>query len=363
MGKKDKKKQGLGKAKTEAKQARKANKARNASLAAAGEDDVEAILAAILSKEKLDAAVTVVADSEPPSPRSAFTMLATPGDDALVLFGGEHYSGDRADYFATTHAFAVDKALWTRYDSATRPPPRSGHAAVMHRGFMYVFGGEFSNKSLTQYRHYRDLWRLDLEDFSWEKIDARGGPSARSGHRMCVVKGKLLVFGGYFDSGFGENKYYNDLHYIDLTADEFAWTKVETQSFDLVPSPRSGFQWTVFGEEVWLYGGYCREVADKAKAMSHKSQKKGGASAAAEMTVARGVVHSDLFKLDGDSLKWRKVKRQGYGPSRRSGFSVAVHGRSFVVFGGVEDETETEEDLSSVFYNDIFGFNVDRKRW
>jgi N-acetylneuraminic acid mutarotase len=364
MGKgKDKKKKGLGKAKTEAREAKKADKARRKTLAQSGEDDVEAILAAILAKEELDAAVTPAPNSDPPSPRTHFSMVAsTVSDSDLILFGGEHYTGERAEFFSTTYAYTVDKQTWTRYDSSTRPPPRSGHAVCTFKNFMYLFGGEFSNASLSQYRHYRDLWRLDMTDMSWEKLDVRGGPSARSGHRMCVVKGKLVVFGGYMDPGIGDVKYYNCMSYIDLTQDEFKWTKVETSVVDVVPSPRSAFQWSVFGDEAWLYGGYSRVPATKAKNMSHKSQKKGGASAAEEAMAARGVVHNDMFKLNGDTLKWTKVKRNGYGPSGRTGFSLVVHKRSFVVFGGVEDD-ETEEDLSSVFFNDLFGFNVDRKRW
>lgn len=363
MGKKDKKKKGLGKAKTEAREAKKADKARRKAAAAAGDDDVEAVLAAILAKEEMDAAVTPVPEAEPPSPRTAFTMVASSVSDSdLVLFGGEHFTGERGSFFNETFVYNVEKKTWTRYDSSTRPPPRSGHAACMYKNFMFVFGGEFGNPSLRSYRHYRDLWRLDLTDMSWERMDLRGGPSSRSGHRLCVVKNKLVVFGGYVDPGYGDNHYLNDMSYIDLSQDEYVWTRVMTSAVDIVPSPRSGFQWAVFGDEAWLYGGYCRESASKAGASSHKSQKKGGVGAAEEAMVARGVVHSDMFKLNGDTLKWSKVKRNGYGPSNRSGFALVLHKRAFVVFGGVEDD-ETEEDLSGVFYNDLFGFNVDRKRW
>jgi hypothetical protein len=41
---------------------------------------------------------------------------------------------------------------------------------------------------------------------------------------------------------------------------------------------------------------------------------------------------------------------------------MVAHKRALVTFGGVEDD-ETEEDLESVFYNDMFGFSFDRKKW
>lgn len=296
-----------------------------------------------------------------PSPRAAFTLVANPNNDAeLILFGGERYTGDRAAFFSDLYVYNVEKRSWSRYDSPNRPPPRSSHAAAVHKNFMYVFGGEFSNPSLSQYRHYRDLWRLDVTDMSWERIEVRGGPSARSGHRMCVVSGKLVVFGGFYDNGM-ENKYLNDVCYMDLTKDELEWTKVSTSAVDIVPSPRSGFQWVVSGNEAWLYGGYCKENVNKGKAVSHKDKKKGG-NAMEEAMVSRGVVLSDSYKLCGDTMKWQKVKRGGYGPTRRAGFGMVLHKQNAVVFGGVEDD-ETEEELDSTFYNDLFAFNLDRKKW
>lgn len=360
MGKKDKKKKGLGKAKTEAKAAKKANKVSKKARAADGED-VEAILAEILAKEAEAVAVAEQQDVPAPSPRAAFTTVAnTVNEDELILFGGEHYTGDRAAFFNDLYVYNVEKKIWGRYDSPNRPPPRSSHAAVAHRNMMYVFGGEFSNPSLSQYRHYRDLWRLDLTDMSWDRIDIRGGPTARSGHRMCVVDNKLVVFGGFFDTGF-ENKYLNDMYYVDLSLDELKWAKVETSAVDVVPSPRSGFQWVVSGSDVYLYGGYCREMAQKAKNVSHKGKKKGG-SAVEESMVSQGVILSDSYKLSGETLKWQKVKRTGYGPSRRAGFGMVLHKQNAVLFGGVEDD-ETEEEMNSIFYNDMFALNLDRKKW
>lgn len=225
---------------------------------------------------------------------------------------------------------------------------------------MYIFGGEFSNPSLSQYRHYRDLWRLDLTDMSWERIDIRGGPTARSGCRMCIVENKLVVFGGFFDTGF-ENKYLNDMYYVDLSLDELKWTKVEVSAVDIVPSPRSGFQWVVSGSEAVLYGGYCKEAAQKARNVSHKGKKKGG-DAIEESMVSRGVILQDCYKLSGETLKWQKMKRTGYGPSQRAGFSMVLHKRNAVLFGGVEDD-ETEEEMQSIFFNDMFALNLDRKKW
>lgn len=84
---------------------------------------------------------------------------------------------------------------------APSPPPRSSHQAVMYKSFLFVFGGEFSSPSGERFRHYRDLWRLDSGTWQWEELSIRGGPTARSGHRMVGYKSRLVVFGGFYDTG------------------------------------------------------------------------------------------------------------------------------------------------------------------
>lgn len=67
---------------------------------------------------------------------------------------------------------------------------------------------------------------------------AGAGPSARSGHRMVLYKHKILVFGGFYDSGF-ETKYFGDLHAFDL--EQMAWLPAIVPTSALAPQPRSGF--------------------------------------------------------------------------------------------------------------------------
>ena len=57
----------------------------------------------------------------------------------------------------------------------------------------------------------------------WEQVQTKGGPSARSGHRMVSFRKSLVVFGGFHDN-LRECKYYNDVHVFNL--DTRTWTKV-----------------------------------------------------------------------------------------------------------------------------------------
>jgi hypothetical protein len=74
-------------------------------------------------------------------------------------------------------------------------------------------------------------------------------------------------------------------------------------------------------------------------------------------TRTKGVPPTDRIRMDTDlsKLKWERRKRAGYMPSLRSGCTMA-HWSSKgmgVLFGGVIDEEKDEENMDSIFYNDL----------
>jgi len=102
----------------------------------------------------------------------------------------------------------------------------------------------------------------------------------------------------------------------------------------------------VFENALFIYGGYSKE---KAKLYGE----------------AKGVIHTDMWTMNlaNTKLSWEKPKKGGIPPSQRSGMSTVLDKKRMIVFGGVFDE-ETEENLTnSVFYNDLFAFHMDAKRW
>ena len=44
-------------------------------------------------------------------------------------------------------------------------------------------GGEFSSLHQNTFHHYRDFWCFDISSHSWDRIETKIRPSARSGHR------------------------------------------------------------------------------------------------------------------------------------------------------------------------------------
>jgi hypothetical protein len=45
-------------------------------------------------------------------------------------------------------------------------------------------GGEFSSLYQNTFHHYRDFWCFDITTRSWDRIETKVRPSARSGHRF-----------------------------------------------------------------------------------------------------------------------------------------------------------------------------------
>lgn len=86
---------------------------------------------------------------------------------------------------------------------------------------MPYLGGEFSSLYQNSFHHYRDFWCFDISTHSWERIETKVRPTARSGHRyvilheshpaaqhgadeicrMAMWKHYIVLFGGFYDPG------------------------------------------------------------------------------------------------------------------------------------------------------------------
>ncbi|XP_057988561.1 uncharacterized protein LOC110634022 isoform X2 [Hevea brasiliensis] len=263
-------------------------------------------------------------------------------DTELILYGGEFYNGNKTFVYGDLYRYDVEKQEWKRISSPNSPPPRSAHQAVAWKNYLYIFGGEFTSPNQERFHHYKDLWVLDLKTNQWEQLNLKGCPSPRSGHRMVLYKHKIILFGGFYDT-LREVRYYNDLYIFDL--DQFKWQEIKPKLGAMWPSARSGFQFFVYQDEIFLYGGYSKEVA------SDKNSSE------------RGIVHSDMWSLDPRTWEWNKVKKSGMPPGPRAGFSMCVHKKRALLFGGVVDMEREGDVMMSLFLNELYGFQLDNYRW
>eukprot|EP00038_Savillea_parva_P000042 m.93799 g.93799 ORF g.93799 m.93799 type:complete len:528 (+) comp10017_c0_seq1:278-1861(+) len=313
-----------------------------------------------------------------PTPRLYGSLTPHPvKKDALILFGGEFNDGRATRVYADLMIFYPNKCEWRRLTVANPPPPRSAHQAVATTGgdaALFIFGGEFTSPNGSQFYHYNDFWKLPLNvplpEMAWEKVDAPGGPSPRSGHRMVLYKRKIVVIGGFQDNNRSSPRYFNDAWVFDL--DQYAWKKLSFPATMLKPDPRSGVQLAPCPDGVVVFGGYSmsRVKGDIFRGQQHADTwmleyrgepdgaadagADGGAGAAAGSSAKGGDPHQEWA--------WVKIKCAGVDPNLKSGAAMAVRaadGRAYS-FGGVED-TEEDDSMESTFFNHLFRVDMSKR--
>ncbi|KAL0055849.1 hypothetical protein WJX82_005035 [Trebouxia sp. C0006] len=305
---------GAGAEKTSRKTEKNEGKAvkRAAKAAKGGDDDIDALLAQFALEEKAKTSADIREDVVPPSARvhASFTAHPTSGD--IYLFGGEFFDGaaDKLYTFADLYKYQTTRNKWSRIIIPKGPALRTSHQTVLLKQYLYVFGGELTSLNQSSFKHYRDLWRLDLESFKWEQLSSKGGPIARSGHRMVVFKNKLILFGGFHDDGTGDAKYFNDVWEYDT--EEHTWTCRSSAAAGGGPAPRGGCQVALHGSVLFVFGG-------------HTAWREG------KQEVEK--VHDDVWALDLQTWQWEKVKKAGMAPTPRTSFALVTHKKRAIIFG------------------------------
>mmetsp|Transcript_18729 Transcript_18729/g.28449 ORF Transcript_18729/g.28449 Transcript_18729/m.28449 type:complete len:817 (+) Transcript_18729:106-2556(+) len=351
--------------------------------AAAGEDDdnLDALLEAY-QKQNVDLATPLIevlgaAENEgallnnsspfPYPPRGNFTLTVASSD--VYMYGGEYFNGIENIVFEELLCWSPDaksvdctdvkdsndshsRGLWKRITSPQpRPPARCSHTTVFYNNALYVFGGELA--SADNYHHYRDLWRFDLKTNMWKELKPRnkGGPSSRSGHRALVWRHYMIIYGGFYEALREAPRWFNDLHVYDFSTN--SWIECSYSKLATIPPERSAFNFGIaLGSDVaFMSGGYSKL----------KNPEPG--------TKAEGLVHTDCWALhlkgleSGKNPTWERISRKGEYPSQRSGTACTMWKNKMLVFGGVDDEESENHKVKSVFYDDLFAFDTERKRW
>lgn len=348
---KKKKADGGGKAKNKEKEKKKREK--NSNNKQEIEDDIDQILQDFHKNQVKMFQVNTEINCDPPSRRANATMIVNPlNQSELIMFGGEYFNGKTVQMYNDLYRYNIEKNEWRKFTCPNSPQPRSSHQmAATPGGLLFLWGGEFVSPNETSFFHYKDFWMLDLKTNEWEKLEVKGRPPPRSGHRIVIWKHFLVIFGGFFDTN-KETRYYNDLWLFDTQT--FTWINPETID---PPPPRSGFQFLQNGDHLIVYGGYC-------KATQKKNQK----------SVVVGTVYDDLWvlkmphNLDFSQIRWERRKKPKTAGGlqnnvHRSGCTMVLHKSRGIMFGGVSDFLEDEEKIESVCYDDILQLNLDSNKW
>lgn len=353
MAKKDKKSKEAKKARTAEKQKKNFAKAELKQKKIAkktGEEEEDQDIDAILeqyAKEQEELMAVKVDVCDRPSKRLNPTMVASPlqGKRELILFGGEATESSVSKFYNDLYVYSIENNIWRRVVSKNSPLPRSSHAMCAHpSGIVLMFGGEFSSPKQSTFYHYGDTWVLDAESKEWDKIDQKRGPSPRSGHRMCAWKNYIILHGGFRDLG-ALTTYLNDMWLFDITT--YKWTQCEFPPAHSIPDARSGHSLIPHPDGAVIYGGYCKTKL-----------KKG---------LQKGKVLTDgwlvKMKADPKGIRFERRRKQGFTPSPRVGCSMVFHKNRGIMFGGVYDFDESEENLDSQFFNSLQSYQTETNRW
>ncbi|KAI7097847.1 galactose oxidase, partial [Hortaea werneckii] len=332
--------------------------------------DLDAILAQYQKEQEQFLKVTET-QSEPPKVRGSATLAASPSNGSeIFLFGGEYFNGQLALFNNDLFVYKINSDSWRKVTSPNTPLPRSGHAMCQggNAGGLYLFGGEFSSPKQGTFYHYNDFWRLEPASREWTKLEGKGGPPARSGHRMTYFKNYIILFGGFQDTS-QQTRYLNDVWLYDTQ--RFSWHQPALPPAAGKPDPRSSFSFLPHESGAVLYGGYSRVKVSSAATKA----TKGGGKGASKVTM-KPVIHQDTWFLritppaaDAPpntlpTVRWERRKKPVNSPNPpRAGATMAYHKGRGISFGGVHDIEDSEEGIDSEFFNFLFAYNIDRNRF
>ena len=287
-----------------------------------------------------------------PVPRANATLTVSEDKHAhLYLFGGEYYDGIQNVVLDELLRWDVQKNEWKRILTPNpKPSPRCAHSCVFYKDSLYVFGGELA--SADNYHHYKDLWKFDTIQNKWQEIIVRNTgtiPTARSGHDVFVWKHYMIVFGGFYEA-LRDTRWFNDVCVLDLQT--HTWMDIPHSKLASRPEARSACNIGISGDVALIQGGY-----SKLKNPTTKSEAK---------------VHNDAWMLHLKPIlqnkppTWERLSvknRSAASPMARSGTASVTYKNRMLVFGGVVDEEQLHHKVESVFFNDLFAFDLERRKW
>ncbi|KAM3842225.1 RING finger protein B [Diretmus argenteus] len=253
------------------------------------------------------------------------------------------------------------------------PSPRYGHALAVAGNIAFLFGGATTMNQEEKTRVYlNDFYMLTV---AWETIPQTGDvPSARAGHTLCVVKGKLYLFGGVSNPKAGEclpGVYCFDI--VSLT-----WGRLATGGVALRTLRHSS---VAVGDNVYVYGGTQDGIPTdnlmvfNTVSLSWTPIKTSGTPPPAryDQTFALvadqvfmfggcgedGEYYKDIHVLNTETLVWQKWEVKGESPQTSRGQTLtAHHDKDIYLFGG--EDTSKEGNISS---NEIHKLSIAKMKW
>ncbi|XP_077686155.1 leucine-zipper-like transcriptional regulator 1 homolog isoform X2 [Eretmochelys imbricata] len=166
----------------------------------------------------------------------------------VYLYGGRCNSS-LSDFWR----YNIASNEWEKLDrSEDGPEELEEHSMVAYQGILYIFGG-MVDSAFTQVKI--PLWMYDIDSARWTEcrhtaVETESiAPANRKGHSAVVYNSSMYIYGGYFDiKGISQE-------FWALRFDTGEWSQVSPQSCDTGPGPRHGHSAVVYGTGMYLFGG------------------------------------------------------------------------------------------------------------
>ena len=274
-----------------------------------------------------------------PCPRTNHAACEIPGD-RLFVFGGYFTPQKRLN---DCHMLHVPSMTWSfppnqpppkQLDNSPSPvgapEPRAYATATHINNKVYVFGG--TGGVYYQRRAFNDVYALDLETWTWKKLETSGNiPEARLSHVACAIGHKLLIFGGRSPSS-----QFNNCYTFDTTTNEWhdleLWYGIPRWNMSAV------YVEAIPSDKFFIFGGSVGEFDEGAQRNL-------------------GTMTNEIFVLDKNSMKIHAVEPEeeegnGHLPDPRE-FGSMIFERNegrLIMFGG----------WNSNWVSDIWQLNVSK---
>ncbi|XP_077869872.1 uncharacterized protein LOC102810221 [Saccoglossus kowalevskii] len=299
-------------------------------------------------------------ESSPSNEDSDFTDSSV-GKVTIIVNKAAEKLGSTSSPTSQTH-------IWTNVfpENIKTPYTRSKHAACVHEGNVYLYGGRDVNTTL------KDLWKYDFIVNTWTLLRCPGDvPPALQEHTMVSYKDCIYIFGGEF--GFCSS---DETPLWIFNTTEKHWRKHTVECEVEIPSSRRGHTAVLYNSAMHVYGGYIDlkgstnelwtfDCESKSWHVSYDMEESPPPrhchSAVVHdrcMWVYGGLTNlttrGDLWKWNFDTRKWSRI-RYRQGPGELHGHSAVMVTNGMLIFGG--------EDGDRNMKNELWKFDFDCQTW
>ncbi|GLD51789.1 rab9 effector protein with kelch motifs [Lates japonicus] len=214
-----------------------------------------------------------------------------------------------------------DDVTWEEIpQSGEVPSAREGHTLCVVKGKLYLFGGVSSPDAAEC---LPGVYSFDIVSLTWECL-AIGGVALRTlRHSSVAVGDNIYVYGGILGGNPAD-----DLLVFNTVS--LTWTPVKTSGS--LPPALCGQSFALVGDQVYMFGGYG----------------------------AGGDFCKDLHVLNTENLLWQKWEVKGDSPAACMRQTLtAHHDKDIYLFGG----RSTNEDGTVTSSNEIHKLSIAKMKW